>query len=289
MKTQDKSGTTQKLFRQGAVEHLASPEQLDQLVEVVSPKAWLPLTAIASLITVALLWSVFGRLPITVTGQGILVRPRQVVQFQAPSAGELLTLNIQPGTEIHKGDLLGTIDQSSLQQQLQQEQEKLTDLLGQAQKTNGLQQQQTQLQRKILQQQQEILGTNLQNSKSLSPILRGKGLVALQENRRSLKLRLSQLRDQLPSLEQRLQGRRQLLEAGAISAEALSQFQQEYFDRLAQVTSLEVQLRELDVKETETQMQFLQNQSSIRETQTKLQELETQASELTQKKFRTGF
>jgi HlyD family secretion protein len=289
MKAQSKNGGTQKLFRQEAVERLSSPEQLDQLVEVVSPRAWLPLTAIASLVIVALLWSVFGRLPITVTGQGVLVRPRRVVQFQSPSAGQLLTLNIQPGSEIRKGDLLGTIDQSALQQQLQQEQQKLAELLAQTQKTDGLRQQQTTLQQTILQQQQEILKTNLQNSESLAPVLRDKGLTALQGNRKGLELRLSQLRLQLPGLEQRLQGRRQLLEAGAISLDTLSQFQQEYFDRLAQLADLEAQLRQLDVKEVEAQMQYLQNQTSIRETQTKLQDLVTQSAKLAQQNLEDSF
>ncbi|HEY9629164.1 MAG TPA: NHLP bacteriocin system secretion protein [Coleofasciculaceae cyanobacterium] len=288
-KNQGSNQGNQKLFRREAVERLSSPEQLDQLVEVVSPKAWLPLTAIAGLVIMALLWSVFGRLPITVTGQGVLVRPRRVVQFQSPSSGQLLVLNIQPGSEIRKGDLIGTIDQSAVQQQLQQEQQKLADLTAQTQKTDKLRQVQTQLQQTILQQQQEILETNLQNARTLSPILRDKGLTALQENRKGLELRLSQLRVQLPELEQRLEGRRQLLAAGAISVDALSQFQQEYFDRVAQLADLEAQLRQLDVKEVEAQLQFLQNQTAIRETQTQLQDLATQASKLTQQNIEESF
>lgn len=287
--TPSRNRATQKLFRQEALDRLSSPEQLDQLVEVVNPRAWLPLAAISSLIISALLWSIFGRLPITVIGQGILVRPGRVVQFQSTSAGRVLTLNIRPGAEIRQGDEIVTIDQSSLQQQLQQEQEKLAALVDQTEKTSQLRRRQTQLQEGILKQQQEILQTALQNSVALTPILQNKGLIALQENREGLKLRLSQLRTQLPELEQRLDIRRQLSESGAISADALFQFQQEYFDRLAQVSEVETRLRQLDVQEIEIQTQFLQNQSAIRETQTNLQDLTIQASKLAQQNLEKSF
>ena len=39
-----------QLFRQESLERLSSPEQLDQMMRVVSPKAWLPLTTIGFLV-----------------------------------------------------------------------------------------------------------------------------------------------------------------------------------------------------------------------------------------------
>lgn len=67
--------TTNKsnLFRKEALDRLSSPERLDQLMQVVQPKKWIPLTAMGSLIAVGLVWSVFGRIPITVAGQGVVV------------------------------------------------------------------------------------------------------------------------------------------------------------------------------------------------------------------------
>jgi hypothetical protein len=90
------------IFRKESLERLASPEQLDQLMQVVSPKSWLPLAALGSLVTVALLWSIFGRIPVTATGEGILVRPTD-------ASSELVGLTyfkreegdrIQPGMEV---------------------------------------------------------------------------------------------------------------------------------------------------------------------------------------------
>ena len=75
-----------KIFRPEALERLSSPEKLDQAIQVVKPQAWLTLSAMGVLIAVAGIWSVFGRIPLTVTGQGILIRPRHVVQSQSQKA-----------------------------------------------------------------------------------------------------------------------------------------------------------------------------------------------------------
>jgi len=102
------------IFRQQAWEHFSSPEQLDQLLQVVSPQRWLALATCGALVGVALLWGIFGRLPTTVMGQGVLIHPRQVVDVQAPAAGRLATLAVRVGDVIHIGDVLGTIEQTEM-------------------------------------------------------------------------------------------------------------------------------------------------------------------------------
>jgi hypothetical protein len=90
------------IFRKESLERLSSPEQLDQLMQVVSPKSWLPLTSLFFLMALALIWGIFGRIPITAVGKGILVHPTQ-------SSNELVGLTyfgsseaeqIRPGMEI---------------------------------------------------------------------------------------------------------------------------------------------------------------------------------------------
>ncbi|MFQ3614168.1 MAG: NHLP bacteriocin system secretion protein, partial [Cyanobacteriota bacterium] len=63
------------LFRKESLERLSSPEQLDQLLQVVNPRDWLPLGCLAALVGAGLMWSIFGRIPLTVSGQGVLVYP----------------------------------------------------------------------------------------------------------------------------------------------------------------------------------------------------------------------
>lgn len=159
------------IFRQEALDRLSSPERLHQAIQVVKPQAWLSLSAMGFLVAVGALWSVFARIPLTVTGQGILIRPRHVVQFQSPSSGQLLTLKVKPGDVVKKGDVLGIIDQSALKQQLQQEQTKLQQLQTQNDEIDNLKKQLIVQQVQILKQQQIDLENSLQREQ-VTPILR---------------------------------------------------------------------------------------------------------------------
>ncbi|MEB3210907.1 MAG: hypothetical protein VKL39_06110 [Leptolyngbyaceae bacterium] len=98
----DQKNDRNSLFRKESLERLSSPEQLDQLMQIVTPKSWLPLGALGVLIFAGLVWSVVGRIPITVTGEGLLVQSDD-------GSGELIGVTyfakadgdrIQPGMDI---------------------------------------------------------------------------------------------------------------------------------------------------------------------------------------------
>ena len=72
-------------------------------MQVSRPKDWLFLATLGALVVLAVLWSIFGRLPITVNGKGILIRS------QKDSSSPLVSLayftigdgkRIQPGMKI---------------------------------------------------------------------------------------------------------------------------------------------------------------------------------------------
>ncbi|MEG4817378.1 NHLP bacteriocin system secretion protein [Microcoleus sp. K5-D4] len=174
-----------KLFTTEAIDRLSSPERLDEMMQVVSPRSWLPLTAIGCLVAAAGVWSAIGRIPLTVSGQGVLLLPRRVVQFQAASSGQLVKLNIKPGDVVKRGQEIGRINKLDLQQQLEQEKAKLSQLQGQKQDTNKLQKQQIALELKTLQQQQKDLQESL-NRESVAPILHQQSMAALEQKRQSL-------------------------------------------------------------------------------------------------------
>jgi HlyD family secretion protein len=285
----EKEKDKKELFRKEAIDRLSSPEQLDQLVEVVNPKAWVPLVGLGLLIFAGGLWGIFGRLPLNVTGQGVLVRPRRVVQLQVPAGGRVIDLTVQPGDAVEAGQVLGTIDQSATEQQLAQEQEKLERLQNQTDETTTLDAEQLALQRAVIQQQRAALQANLETTQELTPILRDESLQSIRENRRSLDVRLQQTQELLPTLQERVESRRQLLEQQIITGDVLLQAEQEYFNSLAQVADLEAQRRQLDVQEAEAQRQYLQNLNTIREIQTQLQDLASKEAELNQQNLETGF
>ncbi|MBC6421595.1 MAG: hypothetical protein GDA38_08605 [Hormoscilla sp. SP12CHS1] len=61
------------IFRKESLERLSSPERLDQLMQIVSPQGWLSLATLGGLVVLGLIWSIVGRIPIAVQGQGLLM------------------------------------------------------------------------------------------------------------------------------------------------------------------------------------------------------------------------
>ena len=145
------------LFRKEALERLSSPERLDELMEVVDPRVWLPMATIGSLLAIGTLWSIFGRIPLTVKGQGLLINPGEVIELQSPNNGQILQLNIQPGDLIEKDEIVAIMGLSDLQQQLREQRKKLADLQRQDQETTQLRTQRLTLQRQDLEKQQRNL------------------------------------------------------------------------------------------------------------------------------------
>lgn len=269
-----------KLFRQEALDRLASPEQLDQMMRVVNPRAWLPLTTVGFLVVAAATWSVFGRIPLKVDGQGILIRPRNVVQLQAIQDGQILTLDLKPGDRIKKGEIIGTIDQPQIRQQLEQERSKLAQLQTQNQETTKLQQQAIALKKQNLLKQRAVLNENLKTSIAFGPIVREKSLKSLQQKRANLTQSLARNQAMIPILEKRLEIRRRLREQKAIEEDLLLQAQQEFNDNITKVSDIEGQLEDLDRQESEAEAEYLSHLNSVKDLNTQIQDLEVQEAQL---------
>jgi hypothetical protein len=61
------------IFRKTSLERLSSPEQLDELMHVTGPRNWLVMAGLGALLAAVVLWGVFGTIPTTATGEGVLV------------------------------------------------------------------------------------------------------------------------------------------------------------------------------------------------------------------------
>ena len=116
------------LFRQESLERLSSPEQLDQLMQIVNSRSWIPLASMGVLMGAGLLWSILGTVSVTVSGKGLIVHPADGSEalvglaYFPTSEGQ----HIQPGMEIllipdgisasHTGGIMGTVTQISTPQ-----------------------------------------------------------------------------------------------------------------------------------------------------------------------------
>src|SRR5262249_8440960 len=97
---------SRQIYRQEALDRLASPDRLDQLMPLTAPRGWIALAACGLLLAMALVWSIFGSIAITVDGQGILTRDGGLTTVTAPADGAVARVPVQPGAVVENGQTL---------------------------------------------------------------------------------------------------------------------------------------------------------------------------------------
>ncbi len=126
-----------ELFRKSALARLASPEQLDQLMEVTDTKGWWTVAAIGALIVAATLWSIVGRIPTTVQGTGILLREGGVFDVQTSAGGQVMELRVTEGQTVKAGEVIGRVAQPELVRQIAESKQIIADLEERRRQTTG--------------------------------------------------------------------------------------------------------------------------------------------------------
>lgn len=116
-----------QIFRKEALEKLSSPEQLDQLITVTDTRGWIAITAIAIIIVTAVLWSIGGDIPVTVSGNGILLREGGRHKVVSLGSGIVTELNINLDDVVKKGDILAFISQPELDFELEKLEKELNN------------------------------------------------------------------------------------------------------------------------------------------------------------------
>lgn len=249
---------------------------------MVSRHDWLASSAIGGILGAILIWSIFGRIPVQVNSKGVIIRPNRVVNIQSPVEGQLETLEVQEGVCLEKGQTLATIDPSDIRQQLEQERAKLATLETQDQTANSLQQQRMQAELESMQRQQVSKQQRLEDVQGITTTLRDQELNTIQQERTSLQQRLQDALGLNPIFQDRLEKRRILLEAGAITEDQAFEAEQEYLENNQQIASLQAELEALEFRQAEVDRKYRENRNTITQVQAEFQELETQQRRLEQ-------
>lgn len=115
------------LFRQAALEKLSSPERLDLMMQVTSPKAWITLGALGAILIVLVVWSIVGIISIKVRGSGILIRG-SVLEVTAAAGGSVLAVLVDEKDTIKQGDVVARLSLPELDTRIKHKQEELANL-----------------------------------------------------------------------------------------------------------------------------------------------------------------
>jgi HlyD family secretion protein len=249
--TEQEKAPPSSIFRKAALERLSSPEQLDYLMSITSPVAWIALAAVGVIAFLIILWGFIGFIPAKVSGKGILIRGGSVFDVSAGSDGVITDLVVKPGDLVQAGQTIATISQSGLDLKILLARRKLTDLKAQDADISSREDQNNQAQLKALSEENET------RTKVIS----------------DLKLQEGSLADRLKS-EQELQAKGLTTQSTVITArDSLFSVQHQISDnqvRLTEIISEKVKLAR------ETQEKRNTRKKEIDETQRQLHEYETQ-------------
>ncbi len=107
----------QRAFRSVALQRAASPEQLDYLVKITKPSDWILTFVVCLALAAALTWSIIGRIPTRVSGEGILISGGgRVADAVSAAAGRLSYIEVSVGDHVSQGQAIAEIVQTDIEQ-----------------------------------------------------------------------------------------------------------------------------------------------------------------------------
>ena len=223
------------MFREAAMQTLSSPEQLNQLVKITRPYSWIALAAAGLAIVVALIWSIFGRLPTMVTGEGILIRKGGTFSIVSQGNGVVTDIaDLTVGKKVMRGQILARLAQPELAQQVAAQQAVIARL------------------------QTEQLDTN-NGLASLAPAQNS----ALRQQQEAQQKLIEGREAQLKSLRTVEQSQTELVRDGLITRQRQEDIRQQIFSTQNDISSARNTLQKLTVERLQTASQNSDKQHDV--------------------------
>jgi len=240
-----------KIFRKVSLERLSSPEQLDRLMKVTTPKSWIALIGLLIIIFVAVLWGFLGRIPTKVNGQGILMQSGGLLTVRHVTSGKLNDIKVVTGDYVRKGEVIARVDKPDLMNRIKEAKINLIELREKEEQIKEFNTQNMKIQQDYIAQQEANIKNDIADSKV-----------------------------ELNFLKKKIKTQKLLYEEGAVTKEILLNTKQQYNEMERQIARKRNQLKQIEsnkLKLKEKQKQELTVVSqSIDETERKIERLKEQ-------------
>jgi len=258
------------VYRQQSLEKFSSPDRLDELTRIVRPSGWMALGTALLGLALTLLWGFMGRIPTTVSGNAILLLPRQVITFQSPARGEVAALLISEGDRVEPGQVLARLRLPALETQRDLEQLRLQQFRARDTRL-------TQAERELAESELEFLGhlredTQRRIDRTTESADRQKlrNEEYLSQQRINLQTGVTLNEDLHEKLERRFEARQKLAIEQLISIETLLETTIRLMDNELQRAQLEVDQYELELKRNESLDTYEQRMDIVQDLQVQL-------------------
>ena len=117
-----------EIYRKAALEHLGSPERLNEMISITKPTTWLALSVVGLILAGAVTWACIGRLPTHVAGNGLmLVEGGQIYGVNTVGAGVLRELSVRVGDRVEAGQVIGRLTQNDVERDVRLAREQIEE------------------------------------------------------------------------------------------------------------------------------------------------------------------
>jgi HlyD family secretion protein len=222
------------MFRKAALAKLSSPEQLDSLMQVTTPKGWIALAGILVLIFAGLVWGIFGRTAERVSGAGILLKEGGILAVESRGGGIITEVLVNVDDPVTEGQVVVRVSQVDVAQEIKQNEALLVDLR-----------------------------TNRGRSLQLVQRNRDAELTSLREERQRLEKTSQALRNQTRFLEGRLKAQTEAAEGGLITRDQVQGTAQELENARASLIANQGQAAQVVAREASLRNQAEQSEFNL--------------------------
>lgn len=265
------------IFRKEALDQLSSPEQLDQLLEVVSRKSWIPIFGLAAAISLALIWSVVGTIPVTVEGAGQLhFLDLPLSPLPAPAAGRITTLRLTVGDVVKKGEKLGEIDQPELRQRWNQENVRLTALERRNSELRPLREKRWEDQKRLIKENRKRLNKRIVSTREQADREKEKSGEYLIELEKSLAQSISERAELGKLLRERHTQVQELEKSGQSHKGEILEAKLNVIASDVKLSELKLQRQQIELSRLEAERAYTRQMDLVAELNAKIGELDVQ-------------
>jgi len=224
-----------KLFRKVALERLSSPEQLETLIRVVTPNAWLALAPLGAIILLAIAWGWFGSIPTKASGKCILLNPTGVADVASAVSGRIIEIPVKIGDSVKQGQEVARVAQPELVDRIEKAEARLRELEGQGRVVESFS------------QRGEVLTVQ-----------------TLQQNRTNLQRQLEAALARAHLAAERVTVQSKLLEEGLVTAQTVVTTEQEKVQAQLEAENLRNQIKQLELRQLESDKQSRSEVATIK-------------------------
>jgi HlyD family secretion protein len=97
---------------------IETPDQLDEFLRFKSTKSWLALASMTGIVTLAVIWGIFGEVQTKVEGTAILLSEGGLFQIVAKESGHLQECKVRSGDIIQKKQIVAVVSNPQLENQI---------------------------------------------------------------------------------------------------------------------------------------------------------------------------